>query len=284
MCQLLGMNCNTPTDITFSFEGFRRRGGLTDNHKDGFGIAFFEGKGVRVLKDNKPCASSLLADLVQQYQIKSQNVIAHIRKATQGQVELVNTHPFVRELWGEYWVFAHNGHLQGYADTPNTYFHSVGNTDSEWAFCFLLEQLRQRFQHKPSRDELFSAVSAISTEIRHYGLFNFILSNGCWMMAHASTLLFYVIRQAPFGEAALIDKDMSIDFSAVTTPADRVAIIATLPLTRNEHWQQLATNELVLFENGAVVQQQTHPDSCYLSIQQGLAIARQAGCWQNSHA
>ncbi|MBP8070239.1 MAG: class II glutamine amidotransferase, partial [Neisseria sp.] len=25
MCQLLGMNCNTPTDIVFSFEGFRLR-------------------------------------------------------------------------------------------------------------------------------------------------------------------------------------------------------------------------------------------------------------------
>jgi putative glutamine amidotransferase HI_1037 len=43
MCQLLGMNCNTPTDIVFSFEGFRRRAGLTDCHSDGFGIAFFEG-------------------------------------------------------------------------------------------------------------------------------------------------------------------------------------------------------------------------------------------------
>ncbi|MGZ8156242.1 MAG: class II glutamine amidotransferase, partial [Burkholderiales bacterium] len=25
MCQLLGMNCNVPTDICFSFEGFHRR-------------------------------------------------------------------------------------------------------------------------------------------------------------------------------------------------------------------------------------------------------------------
>lgn len=40
MCQLLGMNCNTPTDIGFSFAGFRRRGGMTDSHEDGFGIAF----------------------------------------------------------------------------------------------------------------------------------------------------------------------------------------------------------------------------------------------------
>lgn len=53
MCQLLGMNCNTPTDIVFSFEGFRRRTGLTDCHCDGFGIAFFEGKGIRVFRDNQ---------------------------------------------------------------------------------------------------------------------------------------------------------------------------------------------------------------------------------------
>ena len=42
MCQLLGMNCNTPTDVTFSFSGFAQRGGVTDHHSDGWGIAFFE--------------------------------------------------------------------------------------------------------------------------------------------------------------------------------------------------------------------------------------------------
>jgi predicted glutamine amidotransferase len=34
------MNCNTPTDIVFSFTGFATRGGRTDEHKDGWGIAF----------------------------------------------------------------------------------------------------------------------------------------------------------------------------------------------------------------------------------------------------
>ena len=42
MCQLLGMNCATPTDVTFSFTGFAARGGGTDHHGDGFGIAFFD--------------------------------------------------------------------------------------------------------------------------------------------------------------------------------------------------------------------------------------------------
>ena len=34
MCQLLGMNCNIPTDICFSFTGFQKRGGGTDVHAD----------------------------------------------------------------------------------------------------------------------------------------------------------------------------------------------------------------------------------------------------------
>jgi len=32
MCQLLGMNCNVPTDVMFSFAGFAERGGGTDHH------------------------------------------------------------------------------------------------------------------------------------------------------------------------------------------------------------------------------------------------------------
>ena len=120
MCQLLGMNCNTPTDIVFSFEGFRRRAGLTDCHSAGFGIAFFEGKGVRVFRDDKPGCNSIIADAVKQYHIKSLNVIAHIRKATQGAVNIENTHPFIREIWGENWVFAQNGNLKELPDMSDS--------------------------------------------------------------------------------------------------------------------------------------------------------------------
>ena len=43
------MNCNVPTDICFSFAGFRSRGGLTDEHGDGWGIATsFLGRGCQV--------------------------------------------------------------------------------------------------------------------------------------------------------------------------------------------------------------------------------------------
>ena len=112
MCQLLGMNANTPTDVMFSFTGFATR---AEEHKDGFGIAFFEDKGVRLFVDTSSARDSPVAEMVRRYPIKSDNVIAHIRKATQGRVALENAHPFVRELWGRYWAFAHNGDLKGYA-------------------------------------------------------------------------------------------------------------------------------------------------------------------------
>ncbi len=277
MCQLLGMNCNPPTDIVFSFEGFRLRGGLTDHHADGFGIGFFEGRGVRLFHDDKPSAHSPVADLIKAYQIKSENVIAHIRKATQGQTSLANTHPFMRELWGEYWLFAHNGHLKNFFPAQGEYYRAVGNTDSERAFCYILEQLRQQFAEKPDPDTLFAAVAALTQEIRSHGLFNFMMSNGDFLMAHASTLLHYIVRKAPFGEARLLDDDVAIDFAAVTTPNDKVAVIATLPLTANEQWAQLAVNELVMFAEGDIVRRDVPADAVYMSAEEGLAIARAAG-------
>ncbi|MEG0047260.1 MAG: class II glutamine amidotransferase, partial [Comamonas sp.] len=115
MCQLLGMNCNTPTDVRFSFSGFTQRAGNTGDHTDGWGIAFFEEKGLRHFVDHERAIDSPIAKLIREYPIKSNNVIAHIRKATQGVVSLQNCHPFVRELWGHNWVFAHNGDLKNFA-------------------------------------------------------------------------------------------------------------------------------------------------------------------------
>lgn len=277
MCQLLGMNCNTPTDISFSFAGFSKRGGLTDYHTDGFGIGFFEGSGLRLFLDDQPSAESAVADLVRDYPIKSKNVIAHIRKATQGRTTLENTHPFQRELWGQYWLFAHNGNLQAFEPEESLYYQAVGNTDSEKAFCYLLSQLRERFSALPSLNELFDALNELSESLREYGLFNMILSNGEMMYAHASTLLYYIVRQAPFGCAHLVDEDIAIDFSEVTTPNDRVAVLATLPLTDNEQWQQLACGQSVLFCEGKVVLSKLPEKVVYLSREEGLALARKAG-------
>ncbi|MGD9668507.1 MAG: class II glutamine amidotransferase [Hyphomicrobiaceae bacterium] len=251
MCQLLGMNCNVPTDICFSFTGFRRRGGGTDHHSDGWGIAFFEGKGVRSFLDPAPSAHSQIAELVRSYPIKSLNVVAHIRKSTLGPTSLENTHPFVREMWGRYWVFAHNGHLPKFKPELDGSFMPVGDTDSELIFCWLMQMLKQRFgSAPPSRNALFEALADLTLPLACTGIFNYLISNGDCLVAHCSTELAYIVRRAPFTEAHLKDEDVTVDFAEVTTPNDRVAVIATLPLTDNERWETMMPGSLWLFHEG----------------------------------
>ncbi|MBD2387305.1 class II glutamine amidotransferase [Cylindrospermum sp. FACHB-282] len=251
MCQLLGMNCNVPTDICFSFEGFSARGGKTDDHRDGWGIAFFEKKGCRIFIDAKPSVASPVAELVRSYPIHSTHVIAHIRKATQGEVVLENCHPFRRELWGRYWVFAHNGNLPNFHPENRGFFQSVGNTDSEQAFCLMLETLRSHFpQGKPPLEELYPVLYKITETLASIGVFNYLLSDGEHLFAHCSTKLCYIVRQAPFAAAHLIDQDMTVDFRELTSQSDRVAVIATTPLTDNEVWTPIQPGELLVFRDG----------------------------------
>lgn len=245
------MNCNVPTDIVFSFTGFAHRGGRTDTHHDGWGIAFFEGAGVRHFVDHQAAVDSPIAELIKRYPIKSLNVIAHIRKATQGQVALENCHPFVREMWGRYWVFAHNGDLKDFEPALDGPYRPVGNTDSELAFCYLLQELRKRFGDRlPERAPLRAAIAELVAGIARHGTFNMMLSDGTALYAHCSTKLCYVVRRHPFETARLADEDLSVDFSQVTTPNDRVAIIVTTPLTTNERWTEFAPGELKVFVDG----------------------------------
>ena len=247
MCQLLGLNANTPTDVVFSFTGFSTR---AEEHKDGFGIAFFECPGARVFVDAQSARHSPVAEMVRRYPIKSCHVIAHIRKATQGRVALENTHPFQRELWGRYWVFAHNGDLKAYAPRLHAGFRPVGDTDSERAFCWLMQELAKAHASVPSVAELTATLRELVPAIAAHGTFNFMLSNGQALWVHCSTKLHWLVREHPFRAARLADEDLSVDFSAVTTPRDRVAVIVTEPLTTDERWTPLAPGELAVFQDG----------------------------------
>jgi predicted glutamine amidotransferase len=248
MCQLLGMNANTPTDVMFSFTGFATR---AHEHKDGFGIAFFEGAGVRLMVDAQSARHSPVAEMVRRYPIRSQHMVAHIRKATQGRVTLANTHPFVRELWGRYWVFAHNGDLKAFNPRLHGAFRPVGETDSERAFCWTMQELAKAHAGVPSIKELTATLRELAAVPGAHGSYNFILSNGQALWAHCSTHLHHLVRQHPFKRASLQDQDVTVDFAEHTSARDRVAVIVTEPLTKDEHWTAFAPGELRAFVDGA---------------------------------
>lgn len=257
MCELLGMSANVPTDIVFSFTGLMRRGGATGPHRDGWGIAFYEGKGVRLFRDPAPGADSEIARFVQQYPIKSCIVLSHVRQANRGRICLENTHPFTRELWGRNWVFAHNGQLKGVKRLPLSHYRPIGTTDSEHVFCWMLGCVRTRFPTPPRRRErLWQLLRGLCSELDERGVFNCLLSDSKVLYAHCSNSLSWLTRHAPFGHARLMDVDVTVDFSLVTTPDDVVTVIATRPLTDNERWVTMESGQFEVFDQGMPVWRQ----------------------------
>lgn len=251
MCELLGMECNVPTDIVFSFSGLALRGGAKGPHADGWGLALYDGKAVRTFLEPTAASRSPLATYVRHNPIKTLLAIAHVRRKTRGEISLANTHPFVRELWGRTLTFAHNGTVKNVRAFRLTRFHPIGNTDSEYAFCVMLDGLHRRFPTYPrSRRALWDAVAELGGKLGASGTFNFLLGDGTHLFARCATKLAYIIREAPFKQATLADDDLTVDFAEVTTPNDRVAVVATVPLTRDEAWIHGEPGNLWVFSGG----------------------------------
>lgn len=253
MCELLGMSANVPTDICFSFTGFLHRGGGTGPHRDGWGIAFYEEGGYREFHDPHPSVGSPIACLIRDYPIKSHVVISHIRQANVGQIQLSNTHPFSREMWGRQWCYAHNGQLSDWQQLPLGFYQPVGSTDSEHAFCYLLGELRRHFDGLPAAPEvIWQHLHEMCERLRGHGVFNLLLSDGVHLYAYCSTKLAHITRRAPFGKAQLADAELSVDFVEHTTEHDIVSVLATEPLTANEEWNRMQPGELLVWRDGEI--------------------------------
>ena len=96
----------------------------------------FEDKACRLFVDNQSAVESPIAELIRNYPIKSRNVIAHIRKATQGKINLENS-IHLAVSYGDDSGFLR---IMAICMTLILYFQDaftpVGNTDSERAFLF----------------------------------------------------------------------------------------------------------------------------------------------------
>ena len=101
--------------------------------------------------------------------------IAHIRKATRGVVALENCHPFSRRWGAQTWVFAHNGDLQGAIPLGDRYLPD-GSTDSEAAFCWILEQLDHSGVDSSNAAAVFEQLHHCAAQLAERGTFNALIT------------------------------------------------------------------------------------------------------------
>lgn len=254
MCQLLGINSQQRFDTTPLLADFFRRGGNTDNHADGWGIASFDSfDNLQLIKHESAAAHCpQVRTFLQQRQL-SDRLIAHIRKATFGERLVENTQPFRRSLWGSDWVFAHNGDLHHFYPEPNSLFPVKGGTDSERAFCSLLSDLVQQFDlFHPKLRTLLHFLQKQSDAIAHHGNFNYLLGNNQFLIAYASSELYWTEIVQPQLPISLLDSRKVIR-ALSGKQCNSTIIVATKPLTSGEVWYPMGKGEIRLFSHGQPV-------------------------------
>lgn len=263
MCELFAMSARRPTTVSMSLEEFSRRGGLSGPHKDGWGIGWYEDRDIRLVKERDPAASSACARFIETNPFSSSLVISHIRKATVGAVASRNCQPFVRELGGAWHCFAHNGDLKGIAAEPRFRtqgFRPVGETDSEQAFCALMDALRPLWSsgRMPPTAERRQVVADFAAALRELGPANFLYCDGDALFAHAHRRhqndgslrapgLWRLARHCPAGGALAAD-GLQI---ASEHEGQEVFLVASVPLT-DEGWVALGEGELMVARQGRI--------------------------------
>jgi glutamine amidotransferase len=221
----------------------RLRGGHDADNPDGWGIARRENGTFHLSKEPIPAhQSALFAQL--SGSTCSNLIIAHVRKATFPLIkDMSNTHPFQRECCGKEWVFAHNGMVPDIVDIElsknNLVCCPTGGTDSEYAFCHLLDRIAQHHYCLPSPDPTacFENLATVSGLVASLGKFNFLMSDGKHLIAYGHDRLHYLERSS----------SGHLDGSPVNVNS---ALVATEPLDENEKWIAFEPGELRLYRSG----------------------------------
>jgi predicted glutamine amidotransferase len=264
MCELLGMSSNLPSTLNLSISTLASHGAGAVSLRDGWGVAYSEGHDVRLIKDPEPANDSDWVRFIRDHSLRSNIVIAHVRTATMGARVYRNTQPFIRELGGRMHFFAHNGwlpHIFEKRGFDAAQFTPIGDTDSERAYCSLLERMRRiwRPRQVPSLQERLSVVSAFAEELRTLGPANFLYSDGDVLFAHGHRRLqpttskveppglVYLHRACPRPEQSSIAAGLSI-----ASADQNVALVASVPLNDGP-WTDLGEGEVIAFQNGEVV-------------------------------
>lgn len=268
MCRLFGFRSVIQSQVHRSLVSAENAIGVqSENHPDGWGVAYYVGGAPHLVKS----AASAISDRIFQRVsgvVASETVIAHVRKATFGDLSALNAHPFQHGRW----IFAHNGNVQGFDAHRDALLQRVrphlrrfvlGTTDSELLFYLLLSHLEAR---APLHDDRF-ALRDVSDAARDFiddvtsvvgpihpdpdgepseTYLTFLVTNGRVMLGHqGGKRLYYSTwkHRCP-------DRDVCPSFSEACEAASATGfvnhlVLSSEPLHGENVWLEMACGDMI---------------------------------------
>jgi len=248
MCRLLGIVANKPVDLEFSLERFKS---FASWNPDGWGIGWYDGKVPNIFKQGISAVDRESKLPVLSKEVKSNIIIAHIRKGTGAEPSERNSHPFKHKNW----IFAHNGQVDGdYLKTLLNLEHKQalqGETDSEIYFHWLLQCTEE--EHNIVKG-IRKAIKKVSE--RDYSGLNFLLSDGLSLYAFRYTSkwesyysLYRLIRK-PIGggPVGFLSKETQALIRSKSLKGERALLVCSEKLS-DEEWIRIDLGKLLVVKS-----------------------------------
>lgn len=230
MCELLGVSAKRKIGINGLLETFFSH---SEEHRNGWGLALLDEGALSIDREPQKAIDSLYLQAKLNDRIESSKCIAHIRKATIGEVNQNNTHPFSGyDNSGRRWVLAHNGTIfDSDVLAPYQYIQS-GTTDSERILLYLIDRINGQYQEngrKLSEETRIRVVDEVIKTVSPGNKLNLMIYDG---------ELFYVHKNEP---GTMYEKN-----------CEDGSILATVPLEPHG-WHEFAQNQLMVYRDGELV-------------------------------
>jgi glutamine amidotransferase len=249
MCRLFGLHAGT--DIcTATFWLVDAPDSLSEQSRrnpDGTGLGVFDAIGQPQLHKEPIAAWQDAQFATEAHQMTGTTFIAHVRYATTGSLDVLNTHPFLQD--GR--IFAHNGVLEG-LDILDDRLREVGaddlvlgRTDSERVFALITASIRA--QDGDISAGLVDAMRWLADTVPIYAV-NVLLATATemWALRYPQTHELYLLDRSDSSLAPKFDlRTRRIHARSDQLCTRSSVVFATEPMDDDARWTLLEPGELV---------------------------------------
>jgi predicted glutamine amidotransferase len=254
MCRLFGLHAGTNV-VTATFWLLDAPDNLSEQSRrnpDGSGLGVFDAQG-RPQVHKQPIAAWEDAEFATEaHDLTGTTFVAHVRYATTGSHDVVNTHPFLQD--GR--IFAHNGVLEG-LDVLDERLREVGTadlvlgqTDSERMFALITASIRARGGDVPAG--LVDAMRWLADNVPIYAV-NILLSTATdlWAMRYPESHELYLSDRRRISS----DHRFHLRTSRIRADSQHLGeqpsvVFATEPMDDAARWQLIEPGELIHVDAG----------------------------------
>lgn len=241
MCELFGI---TSKNKIRAEEYLRRFFKHSSVQPDGWGLAFLDDGNISVEKEPVKASESAYLKSRLSGKIYTGRMIAHIRKATMGEVSFDNTHPFYgRDESGRPWVLVHNGTIFDAPGISAYQYNQSGSTDSERILLYIIDMVNRKFLcdlNSFDVNERLELIDDIILRLVPGNKLNLLLYDGEYFYVHKNEA----------GTLFMLEKPGNVIFST--------------KILDQEDWKEVPQNQLLVYKDGELIFTGTKHEHTYV--------------------